>query len=111
MTLHHPQRLLTPDLEMQRTLTFTDKLLGSRAHAPPQFRVCPRNKTAEHLKPDSKPSNTVVSPVTGEALAAEDLPLGPSQLPLARTPVNSHESQQFKKSNLSPSSPYPLCLK
>lgn len=80
MTLHHPQCLLTPDLEMQRTLTFKDKLLGSRAHALPQFRVCPRNKKAEHLKPDSKPSNTVVSPVTGEALATKDLKLGSSQL-------------------------------
>ena len=66
MTLHHPQCLLTPDLKIQRTLTFMDKLLGLRAHAPPQFRVCPRNKKAEHLKPDSKPSNTVVSPVTGQ---------------------------------------------
>lgn len=80
MISHHPRCLLTPDLETQRTPTFTNKLPDLRARSLPQLRVCPRQKT-DHLKPDSSICHWA-------AVTTKDLKLGSSQLPLLRAPVS-----------------------
>lgn len=77
---HHSQCLLTPDLETQRTPTFTNKLPDSRARSLPQLRVCSRQK-ADHLKPDSSICHWA-------AVATKDLKLGSSQLPPLSAPVS-----------------------